>query len=143
MLSRSLTAAILVISATLSLAGQRPTPEEQARMDQQNAALKTTLQSATKLPMKPAPITVQSPGTPDWAIGMVSWISAAKDGTIYLLQRGDKADPVLAIDWPAVDTLRISERDREAPTLEQLRGSGLLPTWDETRAFVAELRRRM
>ncbi len=67
-------------------------------MDQQNAALVAMLKTATKLPLKAGPITVQSPGTPDWAIGMVSWVASAKDGTIYLLQRGDKADPVIAID---------------------------------------------
>ena len=28
---------------------------------------------------------------------MVSWVAAAPDGTVYLLQRGDKADPILAV----------------------------------------------
>jgi len=32
-----------------------------------------------------------------WALGMVSWVTTAKDGTIYLLQRGDSADPVVAL----------------------------------------------
>jgi dTDP-4-dehydrorhamnose 3,5-epimerase len=51
-------------------------------------------------------------------------------------------DPTLDIAWPAVDGEPImSDRDREAPTLEQVRAAGLLPTWDETRAFVDELRR--
>jgi DNA-binding beta-propeller fold protein YncE len=35
---------------------------------------------------------------PGVALGMVSWVTSAKDGTVYLLQRGDKADPVIAID---------------------------------------------
>jgi dTDP-4-dehydrorhamnose 3,5-epimerase len=35
----------------------------------------------------------------------------------------------------------MSDRDREAPTLEQVRAEGLLPTWDESRAFIDELRR--
>jgi dTDP-4-dehydrorhamnose 3,5-epimerase len=51
-------------------------------------------------------------------------------------------DPTLDIAWPAVDGEPImSDRDREAPTLDQVRAAGLLPTWDETRAFVDELRR--
>jgi sugar lactone lactonase YvrE len=29
---------------------------------------------------------------------MVSWVAASKDGLTYLLQRGDKADPVIAVD---------------------------------------------
>ena len=51
-------------------------------------------------------------------------------------------DPALDITWPAVDGEPIiSERDRQAPTLEQVQAAGLLPTWDETRAFIDELRR--
>ena len=50
-------------------------------------------------------------------------------------------DPALDIDWPAVDGEPIiSDRDREAPSLEQVRAAGLLPTWDESRAFIDELR---
>ena len=75
-----------------------PTPAEQAKMDQQNAALKTMLQSATRFPLTPAALPIQKPPTPDWTVGMVSWVAAAPDGTTYILQRGDKADPVIALD---------------------------------------------
>jgi len=52
-------------------------------------------------------------------------------------------DPALDIAWPAIDGEPIiSDRDRQAPTLEEVRVAGLLPTWDETQAFVAELRHR-
>ncbi|MCT7658151.1 dTDP-4-dehydrorhamnose 3,5-epimerase [Mycobacterium deserti] len=54
----------------------------------------------------------------------------------------DPLDPVLGIDWPAVETLRLSDRDREAPSLADTQAAGLLPTWDDARAFVDELRRR-
>jgi dTDP-4-dehydrorhamnose 3,5-epimerase len=51
-------------------------------------------------------------------------------------------DPALDITWPVVDGEPImSDRDREAPTLEQVRAAGLLPTWDDTRDFVDGLRR--
>jgi dTDP-4-dehydrorhamnose 3,5-epimerase len=51
-------------------------------------------------------------------------------------------DPRLAIDWPTVGAApRMSGRDRDAPTLEQVRASGLLPTWAETHAFIEQLRR--
>jgi dTDP-4-dehydrorhamnose 3,5-epimerase len=49
-------------------------------------------------------------------------------------------DPALDIDWPSVDELVMSDRDRDAPTLEQAQAAGLLPTWDETRAFIDDLR---
>lgn len=35
---------------------------------------------------------------PGIELGMVSWVASAVDGTVYLLQRGGKADPILAID---------------------------------------------
>ncbi|MCH9666913.1 MAG: dTDP-4-dehydrorhamnose 3,5-epimerase [Actinomycetia bacterium] len=42
-------------------------------------------------------------------------------------------DPALGIRWPAVEQLQLSARDAAAPTLEQVRTSGLLPRWDPTR----------
>jgi dTDP-4-dehydrorhamnose 3,5-epimerase len=51
-------------------------------------------------------------------------------------------DPALDIAWPAVDGEPImSDRDRDAPALAQVQAEGLLATWDDTRAFVEELRR--
>ncbi len=51
-------------------------------------------------------------------------------------------DPELAIDWPVVDgaTPTLSDRDAAAPSFAEVRASGLLPTWEETQAFVAGLR---
>jgi dTDP-4-dehydrorhamnose 3,5-epimerase len=47
-------------------------------------------------------------------------------------------DPALEIVWPQFDGGPIlSDRDREAPTLAQAEAAGLLPTWDETRTFIA------
>ena len=52
----------------------------------------------------------------------------------------DPLDPALGISWPlAAGEPIVSDRDRDAPTLEQVRAQGLLPTWDETRAFIADL----
>lgn len=51
-------------------------------------------------------------------------------------------DPTLAIDWPRDHELVLSDRDAAAPPLDEVRAAGLLPTWDETRAFVDSLRRR-
>lgn len=74
------------------------TPEERATLEAQNAALRTMLQSAQKLPMEPSPIVVQAPQQDGWALGMVSWVAADPNGLVYLLQRGDKADPVIVLD---------------------------------------------
>jgi dTDP-4-dehydrorhamnose 3,5-epimerase len=50
-------------------------------------------------------------------------------------------DPAIGIEWPIADPT-LSDRDAAAPTLAEVRAAGLLPTWDETRAFVEELRPR-
>lgn len=49
-------------------------------------------------------------------------------------------DPDLGIEWPSDRPLVLSERDAAAPTLAEVQASGLLPRWDETRAFVEKLR---
>ena len=53
-------------------------------------------------------------------------------------------DPALAIDWPLVDGVapNLSDRDAAAPSLEEVRASGLLPTWDETQAFIEGLKQQ-
>jgi dTDP-4-dehydrorhamnose 3,5-epimerase len=48
-------------------------------------------------------------------------------------------DPALAIDWPSGHELVISDRDATAPTLDEVRAAGLLPTWEEAQAFIAGL----
>jgi dTDP-4-dehydrorhamnose 3,5-epimerase len=51
-------------------------------------------------------------------------------------------DPALAIDWPVVDGvgLRLSDRDAAAPSLDEVRASGVLPTWEETQRFIGGMR---
>ncbi len=45
-------------------------------------------------------------------------------------------DPALAIDWPSGQELSLSDRDAAALTLDEVRAAGLLPTWQETQAFI-------
>jgi len=49
-------------------------------------------------------------------------------------------DPALGIDWHTDGELTLSDRDRDAPTLAEVQAAGLLPTWEETKAFVDGLR---
>jgi dTDP-4-dehydrorhamnose 3,5-epimerase len=48
-------------------------------------------------------------------------------------------DPALAIDWPTEHKLVLSDRDAAAPTLDEVRAAGLLPSWDESRTFIRGL----
>jgi dTDP-4-dehydrorhamnose 3,5-epimerase len=51
-------------------------------------------------------------------------------------------DSALGIDWPLVNgsAPTLSDRDAAAPSLDEVRASGLLPTWEETQRFVSGLR---
>jgi dTDP-4-dehydrorhamnose 3,5-epimerase len=50
-------------------------------------------------------------------------------------------DPALDIAWPSsVGDPILSDRDREAPSLAEVQAAGVLPTCDESLAFIAKLR---
>jgi hypothetical protein len=88
---------VLLLAPLLQNPNSLP-PEERAKMEAQNAELRVMLQSAPKLPLQATPFTMQAPPHEGWALGMVSWIAADRNERIYLLQRGDKADPVIVAD---------------------------------------------
>lgn len=55
-------------------------------------------------------------------------------------------DPSLGIEWPTTvfgAEWVLSDRDRDAPSLEQARQAGILPTWAATREFTEALRNRL
>jgi DNA-binding beta-propeller fold protein YncE len=83
----------------LALLTQNPnaqSPEVRARMEAQTAELRAILQKTTKLPYERVGLKPVAPQG-GWEIGMVSWVASDKNGLIYLLQRGDKADPVVVM----------------------------------------------
>ncbi len=55
-------------------------------------------------------------------------------------------DPALAIEWPTTDpdgnpiTLQLSPKDEAAPSLAEIEALGVLPTYEESLAWVASLR---
>ncbi|MFD5753401.1 dTDP-4-dehydrorhamnose 3,5-epimerase [Streptomyces sp. NPDC127033] len=51
-------------------------------------------------------------------------------------------DPELGIEWPESITPLLSEKDAAAPTLAEAEAQGLLPSYDECRAYYAELAAR-
>ncbi|WAJ46182.1 dTDP-4-dehydrorhamnose 3,5-epimerase [Mycobacterium sp. Aquia_216] len=53
-------------------------------------------------------------------------------------------DPTLGIDWPLADGAapNLSDRDAAAPSFDEVRAAGLLPTWEETQKFVGDLRNK-
>lgn len=63
----------------------------------QAARLRALIGRSPRLSLTGTPLAVQPPRS-GWELGMVSWVAVGRDGVIYLLQRGDKADPVIALD---------------------------------------------
>src|SRR5258708_17725697 len=61
------------------------------------ADLKARIEATPELPFSGTHFAAQAAGA-DWESGMVSWVALDKNGTIYELQRGEKADPVLVLD---------------------------------------------
>ncbi len=49
-------------------------------------------------------------------------------------------DPAIGIEWPAGTPPMLSPKDAAAPTLEQARDAGLLPTYADCEAYLGRLR---
>lgn len=60
----------------------------------------------------------------------------------------DPLDPEIGIEWPTTDRQGrplepiLSDKDRDAPGLNEARESGLLPRWEDVQQYLAELRAR-
>lgn len=82
----------------MPLAAQNPiTPEIRAQMEAQTTKLRTIVLQVQKLSLESTALKVLPPQA-GWEMGMVSWVASDSKGLIYLLQRGDKADPVIVVN---------------------------------------------
>ncbi len=87
---RALLFALIAGGAFAAQTAQAPPPLPQ---DDAEKALRAAVAATPRVALEPAPIAVAGV-----TMGMVSWVASAPDGTVYLLQRGDTADPVIAVD---------------------------------------------
>jgi hypothetical protein len=86
---------LLAGALCLPLLAQKPTPD--AVLKAQAQQLRARIESAPRLPLVETPLPVHLP--PGQQLGMVSGIAFdARTGLIWLIQRGNQADPVLAVD---------------------------------------------
>jgi 6-bladed beta-propeller len=87
------------ISAPTSAAATQtpPDPKVAAAAQAQADELRAIVQGAPKILLERTDI-APAPPNAGWAMGMVSWIAAGRDGLVYMLQRGDKADPIVVIN---------------------------------------------
>ena len=88
---------LTVVSVTRAQNPPRYTPAETEARAQAAGRLKTLIESSPRLPLSPHDLTVLLPEGQE--LGKVSWITRdPKTGVLWLIQRGDKADPVIAVD---------------------------------------------
>jgi DNA-binding beta-propeller fold protein YncE len=91
---------LLLALICLPLSAQsRPasTPGEIEAKAQAAASLRAMIEAAPRLPLEQIDLVIKLPEGQE--LGMVSWIARdRKTGVTWLIQRGDKADPVLAVD---------------------------------------------
>lgn len=64
--------------------------------DNRAAELRALIAATPRLPLEQVPLAVALPDSE--SLGTVSSVAAGRDGVIYILQRGDKADPVIAVN---------------------------------------------
>jgi hypothetical protein len=84
--------AVWLISLTLVA----QTPDDTAKA-QATARLRALLDAGQQGILHRTELAVQAPSE-GWELGMISWVDVDRKGNIYLLQRGEKADPVVVID---------------------------------------------
>jgi streptogramin lyase len=88
---------MLAIVGVLFICEQGPAARQADDVNRQAAALRATITAATRLPLDATRIAPVPPRA-GWEIGMVSWVAADRSGLVYLLQRGERADPIVVID---------------------------------------------
>ena len=72
-------------------------PEAPQEPEAQAAQLRALVQKAPRLALERTEFRIQPPSG-DWALEMVSSVAVDDRGVTYLLQRGDRADPVIAVN---------------------------------------------
>ena len=111
--------------------------------EQQAAELRALATHSPQLALEGVLIKVR-PLRPDWELGMVSWIAVDRDGLIYLLQRGDKADPIIVLNregrvlrswgkglYTMPHSIRIRKETSGRPT-QQVQSSSSSATWERS-----------
>jgi len=86
---------ISLIPAILCLSGQLLHAQNSVA-DRYAPQARVALAQAPLLPIEKVTVTIQPPA--NWELGRISAVAIGRDGVAYVLQRGDKADPVIVVD---------------------------------------------
>lgn len=85
---------LLLCLICLSAFAQNP---DAAALEAQAVSLRGLVEHAPALPLHRTEVKLQPPGS-GWEIGYPSSVAMDKSGLLYVLQRGEKADPVLVVN---------------------------------------------
>ncbi|MBM2812881.1 MAG: hypothetical protein HW416_3640 [Chloroflexi bacterium] len=86
---------VIWLMLVFEVVGQSQDVREQ--LERQTSALRALIASAPKPTFAGAPVRVVPP-RPNWELAMVSWVATGRDDRVYMLQRGDRADPVVVLN---------------------------------------------
>src|SRR5579863_5638762 len=86
-----------VLLVSIPALAQNPNQAGSAAAAKEAAAVRAAILASPELPFTGTEFAARPAGE-GWESGMISWVALDKTGTIYELQRGDKADPVLVLD---------------------------------------------
>src|SRR2546426_4570113 len=84
---------LLLYLVSLPLFLQNPNT---AIQEPQASEFRALIEKAPKLPLNRTDLKATT--APEWGTTMVSWVTSDRNGLIYLLQRSDKADPVIVMN---------------------------------------------
>jgi hypothetical protein len=77
--------------------GPTLTPAETEERDHSSDKIRALIEASPKLPLQQTDLLIKLPK--DQKLGMVSWLARdAKTGVTWLIQRGDRANPVIAVN---------------------------------------------
>ena len=89
------TRTLLLPFACLLVFGQAS--DEPAALQKQSEALRSLVGRSPRLPLEKTEFQIKPAGM-GWELGYASAVAMSKDGLLYVLQRGEKADPVLVVN---------------------------------------------
>src|SRR5436190_2188427 len=90
---------LLLFALTASMGAQNRGGQKKSdpAIEVQGQRFVDSLGKAPRLARETVPFPMQAPN-PGWAVDIVSSVAMDSKGIVYILQRGDKADPIIALN---------------------------------------------
>jgi streptogramin lyase len=107
------------------------------RSPSEPSALRARIEASPTLPFHAVHIAPHPPRA-DWQVGVVSSVAIAQDGTVYLIQRGKQAPPILKLDRAGNVLRSWGTGDFKMPHTVRIDPSGNIWTVDAASSTVTE-----